>query len=66
VRVYTLARGSWGKQIVGDLEVLASAWIYWNMIVEEKRGPWLVSPIHENPDPNIQHPVVIINRHLPR
>jgi hypothetical protein len=36
-------------------EAFASAWIY----LEEKGGPWLVSPIH---DPNIQHPVVIINR----
>jgi len=52
----------WGNQIVSDLESYASAWIYWNMILDEKGGPWLVSPIHGNPDPNIQHPVVIINR----
>jgi glucosylceramidase len=52
----------WGQQIVSDLEVHASAWIYWNMILDEKGGPWLVSPIHGNPEDNIQHPVVIINR----
>jgi len=52
----------WGNQIFGDLEAFASAWIYWNMILDEKGGPWLVSPIHGNPDPNVQHPVVIINR----
>ena len=52
----------WGQQIFGDLEVGASAWIYWNMILDEKGGPWLVSPLHGNPDPNVQHPVVVINR----
>jgi glucosylceramidase len=52
----------WGQQIVSDLEAHASAWIYWNMILDEKGGPWLVSPIHGNPEDNIQHPVVIINR----
>ncbi|MBZ5544911.1 MAG: hypothetical protein LAO07_14720, partial [Acidobacteriia bacterium] len=25
-------------------------------------GPWLVSEVHGNPDPNVQHPVVVINR----
>jgi glucosylceramidase len=53
----------WGNQIVSDLEAHASAWIYWNMILDEKGGPWLVSPIHGNPDPNVQHPVVIVDRH---
>jgi len=52
----------WGNQIASDLEAYASAWIYWNMILDEKGGPWLVSPIHGNPDPNVQHPVVIVNR----
>jgi glucosylceramidase len=52
----------WGNQIFGDLEAFACAWIYWNMILDEKGGPWLISPIHGNPDPNVQHPVVIINR----
>jgi glucosylceramidase len=52
----------WGNQIFNDLEVFTSAWIYWNMILDEKGGPWSVSEIHGNPDPNVQHPVVIINR----
>ena len=52
----------WGNQIFNDLEVYTSAWIYWNMILDEKGGPWSVSEIHGNPDPNIQHPVVIIDR----
>lgn len=52
----------WVNQIVSDLEVGAAAWIYWNMILDEKGGPWAISPVHGNPDPNVQHPVVIINR----
>ena len=52
----------WGTQIFNDLENFASAWIYWNMILDERGGPWSVSYIHGNPDPNIQHPVVIIDR----
>jgi glucosylceramidase len=52
----------WGNQIFNDLEIDTSAWIYWNMILDEKGGPWSVSEIHGNPDPNVQHPVVIIDR----
>jgi glucosylceramidase len=52
----------WGTQIFNDLESHASAWIYWNMILDEKGGPWSVSYVHGNPDPNIQHPVVIVDR----
>jgi glucosylceramidase len=52
----------WGNMILSDLEAGASAWIYWNMIVDEKGGPWLVSVAHGDPDPNAQHPVVVINR----
>src|SRR5262245_205899 len=53
----------WGTQIFNDLEAHASAWIYWNMVLDEKGGPWSVSYVHGNPDPNIQHPVVIVDRH---
>jgi glucosylceramidase len=52
----------WGTQIFNDLQAHASAWIYWNMILDEKGGPWSVSYIHGNPELNIQHPVVIIDR----
>jgi glucosylceramidase len=52
----------WGEQIFQDIEAGAAAWIYWNMILDEKGGPWLFSPIHGNPDQNGQHPVVIIDR----
>jgi len=36
----------WGNVILNDLEAGASAWIYWNMILDETGGPWAVSPIH--------------------
>lgn len=52
----------WGNMIFSDLEAGAAAWVYWNMILDEKGGPWLTSPIHGNPKENIQHPLVIINR----
>jgi len=51
----------WANQIFSDLEAGASAWIYWNMILNENGGPWLVSPVHHNPDPNVQHPVMVAN-----
>ena len=52
----------WVNQLLSDLEVGTSAWIYWNMILDEDGGPWLVSPIHEDPEGNRQHPVLIIDR----
>jgi glucosylceramidase len=52
----------WGNIIISDLEAGTSAWLYWNAILDETGGPWAVSPVHGNPDPNIQHPVVIINK----
>ena len=52
----------WGNEIFNDLESGASAWIYWNMILDERGGPWLISEIHHDPDNNEQHPVVVIDR----
>jgi len=54
---------NWGNVIFNDLEAGTSAWLYWNAILDETGGPWAVSPVHGNPDPNSQHPVVIINKH---
>jgi glucosylceramidase len=53
---------TWGNIIFNDLETGTSAWLYWNAILDETGGPWAVSPVHGNPDPNAQHPVVIINK----
>lgn len=52
----------WGNMIMNDLKNFASGWIYWNMILDQNGGPWLISPEHGDPDNNPQHPVVIINR----
>lgn len=52
----------WGNMIINDLKNWVSAWIYWNMILDESGGPWLVATEHGDPENNIQHPVVIINR----
>lgn len=52
----------WGNIIFSDLEAGTSAWIYWNAILDETGGPWAVSVVHGNPDPNEQHPVVIIHK----
>ena len=52
----------WGNQIFSDIEAGASAWLYWNMILDETGGPWMTSEIHGDPDPNVQQPVVVVNR----
>jgi glucosylceramidase len=61
--VYGFGDGEfWGNMIVNDMKNWVSAWIYWNMVLDEKGGPWLISKEHGDPDQNAQHPVVIINR----
>ncbi len=63
VPVYDFSDGEfWGNMIMNDMKNWVSAWIYWNMILDQNGGPWLVSEIHGDPDNNRQHPVVIINR----
>jgi glucosylceramidase len=63
VPVYEFSDGEfWGNMIVNDMKNWVSAWVYWNMILDQDGGPWLISPEHSDPDDNRQHPVVIINR----
>lgn len=52
----------WGQQLFSDVEAGAAGWTYWNMILDQTGGPWLVSIVHGNPENNAQQPVVIINR----
>jgi glucosylceramidase len=54
--------GFWGNMIINDMKNWTSAWIYWNMILDQEGGPWLISKEHGDPDKNYQHPVVIVNR----
>jgi glucosylceramidase len=64
VPVYEFSDGEfWGNMIMNDMKNWVSVWIYWNMILDQNGGPWLVSEEHGDPDNNRQHPVVIINRH---
>ncbi len=51
----------WGRMIVSDLAAGASGWIYWNLILDEKGGPWLISEEHGDPKDNPQHPLVIVD-----
>ena len=51
----------WGNTIVSDLEAGASAWIYWNAILDQNGGPWLVSPVHEDPADNAQNSVAVVD-----
>ena len=61
--VYEFPDGEfWGNMIMNDVKNWVSGWIYWNMILDQNGGPWLVSVPHGDPDPNQQHPVVIIDR----
>jgi glucosylceramidase len=52
----------WANQIVSDLEAGASAWLYWNMVLDETGGPCLISPSHGDNAGNVQHAVVHVNR----
>jgi glucosylceramidase len=51
----------WGNIIMSDLEAGASAWIYWNAILEQNGGPWLVSTVHNDPVQNAQNSVAVID-----
>ncbi len=51
----------WGRMLIADLKNWTAGWIYWNLFLDEKGGPWLVSVEHEDPDDNPQHPVVIVD-----
>ncbi len=52
----------WAGQVISDLEAGASAWIYWNAILDETGGPWLSSPVHNDAAVNPQNSVVVIDR----
>jgi glucosylceramidase len=56
------AAGCWGNMIASDLKAGASVWIYPNMVLDQGGGPSLSSPIHRDPAPKTQQPLVIVNR----
>ena len=52
----------WGDMIYADFNIVqASGWIYWNMILDTSGGPWLVSEEHNDPDPNEQQPIIVVD-----
>lgn len=45
--IHSYADGEvWGKIIADDLEAGASAWLFWNMVVDENGGPWNTDPFN--------------------
>lgn len=52
----------YAEQLIRDVESGVSAWLYWNMILDETGGPWAISPPHRNPDGNFQPALVTIDR----
>lgn len=52
----------WGTVIMHDIGAGANAWTYWNMILDQDGGPWLISKEHGNPVANAQMSVVVIDR----
>ena len=45
--VYEFSDGEfWGNMIMNDMKNWVSGWIYWNMILDQDGGPWLISPMN--------------------
>ena len=51
---------TWGHRIVREVQAGASGWIYWNLLLDTKGGPFNLSPKHQDGPRNYQHPVVIV------
>jgi O-glycosyl hydrolase len=52
---------TWGHRIVEDVKAGASGWIYWNLLLNQDGGPFLLSPGHADAPGNWQHPVVVVD-----
>ena len=52
---------TWGHRIVRELQAGASGWIYWNLLLDQRGGPFALSPSHADADKNFQHPVVVVD-----
>ena len=62
IRNYAFGRrGTVGDMIVSDIGAGAPAWVNWNTILDQQGGPWMVSVVHLL-DPNVQQPLVVIDR----
>ena len=52
---------TWGHRLVAEVASGASGWIYWNLLLNTRGGPFLYSPEHADADANLQHPVIIVD-----
>ena len=52
---------TWGHRIVKEVQAGASGWIYWNLLLDTRGGPFNLSPSHNDGPGNYQHPVVIVD-----
>jgi hypothetical protein len=51
-----------GRMMFADFNIVgASGWLYWNMVLDQNGGPWVVSPEHDDPDQNVQQPLIVVN-----
>jgi glucosylceramidase len=50
----------WGRMLMSDMRY-ASAFLYWNMVLDSDGGPYLLSPEHNDPIDNIQQPLIIVD-----
>jgi len=51
----------WGSRLVSDIEAGASGWIYWNLLLSKRGGPFLLSPTHNDGPENLQQAVIHIS-----
>lgn len=51
----------WFRMMVADFRAGASAWIYWNMVLNPQGGPHMTSPEHNDPAVDIQQPLIIVD-----
>ncbi len=52
---------TWGHRIVKELQSGAGGWIYWNMLLDARGGPFAYSPAHGDAKENWQQPVVVVD-----
>lgn len=52
---------TWGHRLVRELQAGVSGWIYWNLALDTRGGPYNLSPQHGDPVENLQHGVVIVD-----
>jgi glucosylceramidase len=50
----------WVRMVIADVRAGASAWIHWNLILDGQGGPHLTSPQHNDPEVDVQQPLVVV------